>query len=145
MTHTADSALKAALLETDETVYVVIHLAPNGIMAACGILAQIGEPFAALIVDRHEVTLIIPAEVVEDYHERLRDHRLSSSQYRLITFDVVLDYPVVGFMARIAAALAAAGVSIMPYGAFERDHLLVPVEQFETALHTLRILQASNS
>ena len=46
-------------------------------------------------------------------------------------------------MATISKALADADVPIMTYAAFTTDHLLVPSEQFETALSTLRDLQAN--
>lgn len=143
MAHTAETALKAAVFFTDSVTYSVIHLAPNGLLASAGIVAQIGTPFAALIVDHHEVTLVIEAEAISEFAARLRDHRVSEQAWRLITFDVVLDYPVFGFMARIATALAHAGISIMPYAAFERDHILVPEAQLDLALATLRDLQAS--
>jgi hypothetical protein len=139
----ADAALKQAQLETDDRLYTLIHLPANGIMAAAGVLAQIAEPFAALIIDRHEVTLIMPEVYLEGFAERLRDHRRDAASYRLITFNIALDSALVGFMARISAALAAAGVSILPLAAFERDHILVRSEQFDTAMTALRQLQES--
>ena len=139
----ADAALKRAVLETDDQTYALIHLPANGIMAAAGVLAQIAHPFTALIVDRHEVTLIIPEDYLEDFADRLRDHRRDPPSYRLITFNIPLDSALVGFMARISTALAAAQISILPLAAFERDHILVRSEQFDAAIHTLRQLQES--
>jgi hypothetical protein len=141
--HSAETAIKAASLLTDDSIYAIIHLPPNGFTAAAGILAHIGEAFSAVILDRHEVTLILPEDTLPDIQMRLRDHRISPTRYRLITMDVVIDYPVIGFIARISAALAAARINIMPYAAFERDHLLVPVEQIDSALTVLRNLQDS--
>ncbi|MBK8025944.1 MAG: ACT domain-containing protein [Chloroflexi bacterium] len=120
----------------------MVRLQPTGITAAAGILAQIGEPFSALIVDRHEVTMIMPQELVEDFQPRLRDHEVSPVQYRLITLDVILQPTLVGFLARITQALAAAGVTVMAFAAFNRDHLLVPADQFERAQAALRGLQS---
>lgn len=138
-------ALAQAKLYTDEVVYSLIHLPPNGILAAAGVLAEIGEPFGALIVDKDEVTLVIPADAVEEFARRLRDHRVGEFPYRLITFDLPLEPTLTGFMARIADALAAAGVPILPLAAFSRDHLLVPAEQFALAWETLQRLQRSAS
>ncbi|MBL8134930.1 MAG: ACT domain-containing protein [Anaerolineae bacterium] len=121
----------------------MVRLTANGITAAAGILAQVGEPFAALVADKHEVTLIIPQEIVEDFRLRFRDHAISETLYRLITLDVVLEPTLVGFMARLSTVLAGAKISIMPYAAFNRDHLLVPAEQFDQAMKTLRELQSS--
>ena len=96
-----------------------------------------------MIVDKDEVTLIIPAEAVEDFAARLLDHRVSDSAYRLISFDLELDPSLTGFMAAIAGALAQAGVPILPLAAFSRDHLLVPADDFEAAWQALKQLQAN--
>lgn len=142
MAQTVEQALLQAKLYTDNTLYSLIHLPPNGIMAAAGVLAQVGEPFGALIADKDEVTLVLPAELVEDFSNRLREKRVGETDYRLITFDVELEPTLIGFMARVAAALAMAGVSILPFAAFSRDHLLVPAAQFEAAWEALKKLQA---
>lgn len=142
MVQTVEEAIRQSVLESDGVVYAIVRLAANGITVAAGILAQLGEPFAALVVDRHEVTLIIPQEMVEDFRPRLRDFEISQIQYRLITLDVVLEPALVGFMARLSTALAGEQISIMPFSAYNRDHLLVPVEQFDHAMQTLRNLQS---
>lgn len=136
-------ALQAATLYSDEVFYSLVSLPPNGIMAAAGVLAEIGEPFAALIADKDEVTLVIPADEVADFASRLRNHRVSDAPYRLITFDIELEPTLTGFMARVAGALAAVNVPILPFAAFSRDHLLVPADRFEAAWSALRQLQAS--
>jgi hypothetical protein len=141
MPQTVEQALQAAQLYTDEIEYRLVHLPPRAIMVAAGVIAEIGEPFAALLVDKDEVTLVIPADAVEVYERRLREHRLSDTTYRLITFDLELEPTLTGFMARIAAALAAAQIPILPFAAFSRDHLLVPTAQFEAAWAALKTLQ----
>lgn len=138
-------ALQKAKLYTDGIDYSLIHLPPNGIMAAAGVLAQVGEPFGALIADKDEVTLVIPAELVTEFSGRLRDHQLGEFQYRLITFDLELEPTLTGFVASVAAALAAAGVPILPLAAFSRDHLLVPAHQFAAAWDALEKLQQSSN
>ena len=105
-------------------------------------VAEIGEPFCALLVDRDEVTLMIPADALEDFGRRLRDHVAEKTQYRLITIDAVLEPTLVGFMARVSGALAESGVAVFPYAAFSRDHLFVPAEQIDAALAALEKLKA---
>jgi len=142
MAQTVEQAVKQAQLYSDDTLYSMIHLPSNGIMAAGGGLEQIGEPFGALIADKNEVTLIIPTELVAEFSSRLRDHRSSAAAYRLITFDLELEPTLTGFMARIAAALAEAQIPIMPLAAFSRDHILVPADRFVAAWDVLKQLQA---
>ncbi|MEP7290396.1 MAG: ACT domain-containing protein [Chloroflexota bacterium] len=143
MAQTVEQALQTAKLYTDGIEYCLVHLPPNAIMAAAGVLAEIGEPFGALIADKDEVTLVIPADAVEDFGNRLRDHRLGDTPYRLITFDLELEPTLTGFIAKIAEVLANAQVPILPFAAFSRDHLLVPAHQFDAAWDALKKLQTN--
>lgn len=130
-------------LYTDETDYILLKFPSTGITVAAGILAQIGDPFGTVIVDKDEVTLIIPIDVVGDFAKRLHDVEKSPDVYRLITFDIVLDFSVVGFMAGISRALADANISILPLAAFSRDHLLVKKADFDKAWGILSGLKAT--
>jgi hypothetical protein len=142
MTQTVEQALAAAKLFSDDQDYLFIQLPAKAIMAAAGVIAQIGEPFCALIVDKDEVSLVIPADALADFKERLSNYQVSNKPYRLITFDIELDMSLVGFMAKVSRALADAGIPIMTYAAYSRDHLLVPAEQFSVAMAALAKLQS---
>lgn len=140
MTLSTRDALKKTQLVSDDGRYLLVKLPAAAIMAAAGVLAEVGSPFSALIVDKDEVTLVIPDEAVEEFEKRLMGAEVSPAGYRLITFDVVLPPDLVGFMAAISAACARAGVSIVPLGAFSRDHILVAETQFDAAIDALKTL-----
>lgn len=137
------SALKQTTLYSDGVDYAVIKLPARAITAAAGIVAEIGEPFCTLIADKDEVSLIIPAEAVEDFAGRLKGHSAAPTLYRLITFDLELDFNLFGFMAVISQKLADSEVSILPIAAFSRDHILVPSQQFDIAMQALQKLQSN--
>ena len=59
------------------------------------------------------------------------------SGFRLLTFDIVLDFNVVGFLAEITRILAEAEISIIALSAFSRDHILVKQENLAKALKVL--------
>ncbi|MBL8120273.1 MAG: ACT domain-containing protein [Anaerolineae bacterium] len=126
----------------DEKVYIVVRLPAKAVMAAAGVVAEIAEPFSSVIVDRDEVSLVIPEEAFDDFRARLVGCEVGAITYRLITFDVVLPLNLVGFMAAVSSVLAEGGISIMAYAAFSRDHLLVPVDQYEQAITLLEQLKA---
>lgn len=128
----AFQALARASLYTDGVLYVPVHLPAAAIVAAAGALAESGTPFSALIADKDEVTLILPQPEWESFAHRLPDHR-TAAPYRLITFDLPLEFQLIGFMALVSRVLADAGVSILAISAFERDHLLVPADRFDAA------------
>ena len=143
MAQTVQQALARATLYSDERLYKIVRLPANAALAAAGVLAEANEPFSALIVDKDEVTLVIAADMLTDYAHRLAGHTAGADDYRLITFDIELEPTLVGFMARISDALAEAQVTILPFAAFSRDHLLVPDAQFERAMSALRKLQTA--
>ena len=95
--------------------------------------------FTSVTFDAAEVSLVVKA----DDWAGLRDSFSSfveEGPYRLITFDIVLDLSVVGFLAVVSARLAEAGVSIYALSTFLRDHILVKAEDCETAERVLKQL-----
>ncbi len=142
MPQTVEEAIAAAQFISDGEAYALIKLPVNAIIPAAGIIAQMNTPFSTLILDKDEITLIVIVDAVADFENRLRDSIVYETRFRLITIDVQLDPQMVGFMAAISAALKDAGVSIMTYAAYSRDHLFVPVDQFDTAMTTLEALKS---
>jgi hypothetical protein len=143
MTQSARAAFKSVTLYTDSERYTMIQLPVTAVTAAAGVLAEIGEPFCALLVDKDEVTLILTESDLDTFARRLPGHVKSTDSFRLITMDGELDPNLTGFMALIASALAQADVWILPLGAYTRDHVLVKESQFELAMTTLGALQQS--
>ena len=144
MDQTVASALERARLYSDNMDYRILRLPAGAITLAAGVVAEGALPFIALVVDKDEVTLLLPDEVCAEFSGRLRHAIVSEQVYRLITLDVPLEPYLVGFVARISACLAAAGVPILPYAAHSRDHILVPVEHFATAIGALEALQGQD-
>jgi len=128
----AQTFFRQAPLYTDGVDYLILRLPSRAITVAAGILAEISEPFGALVVDKDEVSLVIPAEVREDFQSRLLNASYSEA-HRLITFDLVLPPDLTGFMAWIAGLLAEANIPLIPLGAYSRDHLLIPSAHFDDA------------
>jgi len=138
---TIESVLAQGQFILDVGVYRVIRLPARAIIAAAGVIAQMGEPFAALILDAHEVTLVMDDEDYEEFKGRLVGHTVGTATYRLITLDLPLESTLTGLMARLAQTLADVGVPIFPYAAFSRDHILVPTEKAQAALTALNRLK----
>lgn len=141
MSQTVQDALANGTLYTDEYNYIFLKLPPNAITMAAGVVAETGMPFCGLIVDKDEVTLMLPNEAYEEFENRLKYAKVSAIRYRLITFDIELEPTLVGFMAHISRALAEANISIMPFAAYSRDHIFVASEQFDSAMTILRSLR----
>lgn len=142
MSQTVEDVLRNAKLYSDGLLYRVVKLPANAITLAAGLVAEIGTPFCALIADKDEVTLLIPDEARATFRKRLRQAETSEQAYRLITLDLPLEPDLVGLLARLAEALAAVEIPILMFAAYSRDHFLVPADNFDKAMRTLRDLQA---
>ncbi len=86
--------------------------------------------------DKWEVTLLLDETDFEAMRVGLREAKIEKG-FRLLSFDVELDFSVVGFLAFVSQKLAEAGISIVALSAFSRDHLLVKQEDLGKALKVL--------
>lgn len=136
--------LKNASFILDDDTYRLLKLPPNAITVSAAILAEVGEPFACLMVDKHEVTLVLEAEAYAEYRPRLLGHVVSEFAYSLITLDVALDPNVIGLTALLSRALADVNIPIIPLGSFSRDHFLVPQQRANDALTVLNQLKSQD-
>jgi len=89
-----------------------------------------------LLKDEHEVTLLLDEEDWHTIRHAVRDARVEGD-FRLLTFDIELDWKTVGFLARVTQILADAGISCGALSAFSRDHVLVKQADLGVALRVL--------
>lgn len=90
--------------------------------------------FASLVVDHDEVTLVAADAVVT----RFEGADAVEAGWRRITFAGPLPWEMVGFLADVAARLAAARIPFTSMSGFTTDHVLVRAAQAELALAVLR-------
>ncbi len=126
-------------LFTDDLRYDIVHFPLNERERALQLLDSGQLAFSTFIQDRDEITVVVPSAVWADFTGKPQGVEVSAG-WRLITFDIVLEHDVIGFMAAISKCLADAGVSIFALSAYERDHLLIPADSFDTAWTTLNDL-----
>ncbi len=86
--------------------------------------------------DKWEVTLILDDTDFQTCRHVVRDAKVEGG-FRLLSFDLVLDFKVVGFLAEVSRILADANISIFAISAFSRDHLLVKQDDLAKALIVL--------
>lgn len=86
--------------------------------------------------DKFETTLLLDEIDFETIRYAIRDAK-TERNFRLLTFEIVLDFTVVGFLAEISRILAEADISIVAVSSFSRDHLLVKQDDLAKALKVL--------
>ncbi|MGC2237920.1 MAG: ACT domain-containing protein [Pyrinomonadaceae bacterium] len=96
---------------------------------------RMSAPFM-IFKDKFETTLLLDEIDFGTIRHAIRDAK-TQGNFRLLTFDIELDFTVVGFLAEAARILAEAGISIIALSSFSRDHLLVKQEDLAKALKVL--------
>lgn len=86
--------------------------------------------------DRFETTLLLDDVDYEKIRYAVLTARAEKG-FRLVTFDIELDFNVVGFAAEISRILADANIPIVALSAFSRDHLLIKQTDLAKALKVL--------
>ncbi len=89
----------------------------------------------ANIVDKNETTVIIEQSKVRD-----KDIIEIEKGWKIITFDTILPFGLVGFLARVSRALAEEKIPIFAVSAYSTDHILVKQEDLPGALKKLESL-----
>ena len=89
--------------------------------------------FVSLVRDKQEITLMIAEEIWHAIASRFPEAQ-ARGDWRMIRFDTILDFSVVGFIAEISHALAEADISILSISSYSTDAVLVQDAQFNAAV-----------
>ena len=126
----------AMKLYLPETRYVVASLPLACFSEALALLGSV-EGFVSITRDKDEVTLVVAEEIWQQFAPRFADAQVQSGR-RMIVFDEVLDFTVVGFIAEISRALAEVGISILNLSTYRTDAVLVHELRFEEAVTAVK-------
>ena len=96
-------------------------------------------PFGQIVVEPDLVTLVLKQASWRAVRAAFPQARVQQP-FRAITFEVDFSLDVVGFLAAITAALAAAEVPLLAVCGFTKDHLLVHERNLEVAVAALETL-----
>ena len=119
-----------------ETRYVVASLPLEHYGEAVDCLRD-AEGFVSLTRDKEEVTLVVAEDIWSKLAPRFPG-AVAQERRRLIRFDTVLDFSVVGFIAEISHALAEADISILSISTYRTDAVLVHESRFDDAVNAIK-------
>jgi hypothetical protein len=119
-----------------ETRYVVASLPLEHYGEAVDCLRN-AEGFVSLTRDKEEITLVVAEDIWSKLSPRFPG-AVAQERRRLIRFDTVLDFSVVGFIAEISHALAEADISILSISTYRTDAVLVHESRFDDAVNAIK-------
>lgn len=138
MSLSAAELLRSAKVEVAAETFALVGMTRSGLLkllSDSSLSPRMSAPFM-IFMDPHEVTLILDETDLGNMRPGLGTAKIENG-YRMLTFNVVLELSVVGFMAEISRILAEAGVAILPLSAYSRDSLLIKQVDLAPALKAL--------
>jgi len=89
----------------------------------------------ANIIDKNETTVIIEQSKYND-----EDVIEVEKDWKILTFDMVLPFGLVGFLAKVSKVLADENITIFAVSAYSTDHILVKEKDLARAEEKLKEL-----
>lgn len=89
----------------------------------------------ANIIDKNEITLVI-----EQGKVKKKEVIGIEKDWKVLTFDMVLPFGLVGFLATVSEALADEGIGIYVISAYSTDHILIKEKDIVKAEKKLKKL-----
>lgn len=126
-------------IQIDNEEYIIVSINRNQEEKARKALTDLA-PFSSITYDYKEISIVTK---ISEWNKVKKNFILfeKDGPFRLITFNIVLDLSIVGFMATISKKLADAGISIYAISTFLRDHILVHSDEAEKAIIVLENLK----
>lgn len=134
----ASELLKKTRVEVAPETFHLVSLAHDAwlkLLETPELSPRMTAPFM-IFRDGREVTLLLDNEDFGTIRHAIREAK-TDGNFRLLTFDVALNFGVVGYLAEITRILAEAEISIVALSAFSRDHILIKQENLAKALRIL--------
>ena len=91
--------------------------------------------FVALIQDHNELSVVAPTGstpaplIIKE-----------EAGWKMLTFEAVLPFELVGFLAAVSTVLAEENISIFALSSYSTDHLMVKAEHLDKAISKLQTL-----
>ena len=120
--------------------YSIVFIDP-GLRKEASDLVKDLKSFTSYTITSDEVSLVLHSSDWMKARDGFPGHR-EEGPYNLITFDLVLDLSIVGFMSIVSTALAESGVSIYAISTYLKDHILVKKGDAGKAIRVLNRLIA---
>ena len=100
-------------------------------------IAKSKKPFPdsfATIIDKKEITSVIDQSKIKNNKNIIEINK----DWRILTFDMILPFELVGFLANISGILADDGISIFVISSYSTDHILLKNLELEKAIKKLK-------
>ena len=88
----------------------------------------------AVINDKNDITVVIDQSKIEENSNNIIN---IEKDWKILTFDMILPFGLVGFLAKISKILADENLSIFVISSYSTDHILIKEKNLNRALEKL--------
>ena len=134
----AERLLRKTRLEIASETFFLISLSSDEwlkLLESPELSPRMTAPFM-IFKEKYETTLLLDETDFRTIRHAIREAKIEGG-FRLLTFNLELDFSVIGFLAEISRILAEAKIPILALSAFSRDHLLIKQNDLADALKAL--------
>jgi hypothetical protein len=96
--------------------------------------------FLSIIYEKDEITLIIKGKNYDKIKKSFKKAEVERN-FRIITYDEILDWNITGFISKIAEVLAKNKIVMGVISAYSKDHFLIKDKDIKKALKILKELK----
>jgi hypothetical protein len=118
--------------------YSIVFIEPRDEKKARKLLQDL-RPYSSVTYAGEEISVVLRSDDWAKLKESFPSYK-EEGPYKLITFDIVLNLSIVGFLSIVSAALAKSGVSIFAISTYLKDHILVKKRDATKAIAVLNDL-----
>jgi hypothetical protein len=97
------------------------------------------KPFSSVTYTEDEISMVLRVSDWSKLKKGFPSHK-EEGPYKLITFDIVLDLSIIGFLSVVSTALAENEIAIYALSTYLKDHILVKKADAPKAIRVLREL-----
>ena len=129
-------------IKEHEDDYLIVSISMNEEDKVRELLKDL-KPWSSITFDPDEISLVLRDHDWSEFKGDFKDFK-EEGPYRLLTFDIILDLDLVGFLSVVSGVLAEEGISIYAVSTYLRDHILVKKEDADRANIALkRVIEAN--
>jgi hypothetical protein len=125
-------------LSTDGCGYIFLRFPLEQGKAAHRWLLSSNTSYFCALRDDKELSIMMKQEQWKIAPSAVQNAASVSPLYKRITFDIVLEFDLVGYLNAMAQVLASINIPILTFSAFSRDHIFVQQADFERAYGALQ-------
>jgi len=128
----------ATIIKEHPDDYSIVYIDPADEKKAREELKDL-KPFSSVTYTEDEISVVLRVSDWAKLKKGFLNHK-EEGPYKLITFDIVLDLSIIGFLSVVSTALAENDVPIYALSTYLKDHILVKKVNAPKAIRILRDL-----